>query len=93
MLSQTEKFNCYETLRKPEDILKETTYTQIVCQNANIEMENYEMSLTKEEFEEMNALRKAISQNPAYVHPEKQERFTELFVKSLSYVDSPIYDK
>jgi hypothetical protein len=56
-------------------------------------MENYEMSLTKEEFEEMNALRKAISQNPAYVHPEKQERFTELFVKSLSYVDSPIYDK
>ncbi len=51
------------------------------------------MSLSKEEFNEMDVLRKAISQNPAYVHPDKQERFTELFVKSLSYVDSPAYNK
>jgi hypothetical protein len=51
------------------------------------------MSLSKEEFEEMDALRKAISQNPAYVHPDRQERFTELFVKSLSYVNSPVSNK
>jgi hypothetical protein len=55
--------------------------------------ENYLMSLSKEEFNEMDVLRKAISQNPANVHPDKQERFTELFVKSLSYVDSPAYNK
>jgi len=30
-----------------------------------------------------NALRDAINTNPASVHPEKQERFTELFVRSL----------
>ena len=42
--------------------------------------------LNKEEWEELDALRKAINQNPASVHPEKQERFTELFVRSLSYV-------
>jgi hypothetical protein len=51
------------------------------------------MSLSKEEFEEMDVLRKAISQNPAYVHPDRQERFTELFVKSLSYVNSPATNK
>jgi hypothetical protein len=42
--------------------------------------------LSEEEFKEMDDLRKAISQNPSYVHPDKQERFTELFVRSLSYV-------
>jgi len=42
--------------------------------------------LTKEEWQELDALRKAINDNPASVHPEKQERFTELFVRSLSYV-------
>jgi hypothetical protein len=51
------------------------------------------MSLNQEEFKEMDDLRKAISDNPAYVHPEKQERFTELFVRSLSYVNSPTFDK
>ena len=39
--------------------------------------------LTDEEFDEMTALKNAINQNPASVHPEKQERFTELFVRSL----------
>jgi len=39
--------------------------------------------LTKEEWNELDALRKAINYSPASVHPEKQERFTELFVKSL----------
>lgn len=42
--------------------------------------------LTKEEVEELEALRKAINYSPASVHPDKQERFTYLFVKSLSYV-------
>ncbi len=45
-------------------------------------------TLTDEEYEELNALRKAIKDNLASVHPEKQERFTELFVRSLSYVGS-----
>ena len=40
-------------------------------------------AMTDEEFKEMDDLRRAISDNPAYVHPDKQERFTELFVKSL----------
>ena len=44
--------------------------------------------LTDEEYQELDALRKAINDNPASVHPEKQERFTELFVRSLSYVGS-----
>ena len=44
--------------------------------------------LTEDEWRELDALRKAINANPASVHPEKQERFTELFVRSLSYVGS-----
>jgi hypothetical protein len=59
----------------------------------NTRIKEFQMSLSKEEFEEMDILRKAISQNPAYVHPDKQERFTELFVKSLSYVESPASNK
>lgn len=42
--------------------------------------------LSDEEYQELDALRKAINDNPASVHPQKQERFTELFVRSLSYV-------
>ena len=42
--------------------------------------------LTEEEWQELDALRKAINDSPASVHPEKQERFTDLFVRSLSYV-------
>ena len=33
--------------------------------------------------DELNVLRLAINDNPASVHPGKQERFTELFVRSL----------
>ena len=40
-------------------------------------------NLTEEEWNELDALRVAINTNPASVHPEKQERFTELFVRSL----------
>jgi len=39
--------------------------------------------LTEDEWNELDALRIAINTNPASVHPEKQERFTELFVRSL----------
>ena len=42
--------------------------------------------LTKEEFDEMIALKNAIDYDISQVAPEKQERFTELFVRSLSYV-------
>jgi hypothetical protein len=38
--------------------------------------------MTDEEWNELDALRKAISYNLAAVHPAKQERFTELLVKS-----------
>lgn len=44
--------------------------------------------MTQEEWNELNALRKAINENPASVHPDKMELFTSLFVKSLSYVDN-----
>lgn len=39
--------------------------------------------LSAEEREEMLALKIAINEYPASVIPEKQERFTELFVRSL----------
>jgi hypothetical protein len=41
------------------------------------------MSLTNEEWDEMDILRQAINDYPAAVHPNKMERFTELFVRSL----------
>jgi hypothetical protein len=39
--------------------------------------------LTKEEWDELVALKNAINDNPATVHPEKMEKFTELMVRSL----------
>ena len=39
--------------------------------------------LTQEEWNELVALKNAINQNPASVHPEKMELFTELLVRSL----------
>lgn len=39
--------------------------------------------LTDYEFDEMIALKNAINHNPASVHPEKQEKFTEYLVRSL----------
>lgn len=39
--------------------------------------------LTKEEWNELNALREAINYDPHTVSPEKMEKFTELFVRSL----------
>lgn len=43
-----------------------------------------EKFMSVEEWYELNVLREAISYNPASVSSEKQERFTELLVKSLS---------
>jgi hypothetical protein len=40
-------------------------------------------TLTQEEWNELVALKNAINQNPASVHPEKMELFTELLVRSL----------
>lgn len=40
-------------------------------------------NLTKEEWNELIALKEAINNNPATVHPEKMEKFTELLVRSL----------
>jgi hypothetical protein len=39
--------------------------------------------LTHEEWNELNALRKAINYNPSQVCPKKMEEFTALFVRSL----------
>jgi hypothetical protein len=39
--------------------------------------------LTDEEWEELVVLKKAINENPASVHPSKQEKFSELMVRSL----------
>ena len=39
--------------------------------------------LTKAEWEELNALREAINYDPSTVAPEKMEKFTELFVRTL----------
>lgn len=48
--------------------------------------------LTTSEWEELQALREAISWNPASVHPEKMELFAELFSRSLiGKGDSPCY--
>ena len=39
--------------------------------------------LTDSEWNEFVALKNAINENPASVHPEKMELFTELLVRSL----------
>ena len=46
--------------------------------------------MTQDEWDELNMLRQAISFSPATVAPEKQERFTELLVKSWAYVDDRV---
>jgi hypothetical protein len=39
--------------------------------------------LTKEEWNELDALRKAINYDPHTVSPQKMEKFSELMVRSL----------
>ena len=41
------------------------------------------MDLNQEEWNELVALKDAINYNPASVHHNRMERFTELFVKTL----------
>jgi len=44
---------------------------------------NFQQSaLTDEEWKELVALKNQINQNPAAVHPEKMELFTQLLVRS-----------
>lgn len=51
------------------------------------------VDLTTSEWYEIQALRRAISENPAAVHPIKMERFSELFAKSLAGKgDRMVYD-
>jgi hypothetical protein len=42
------------------------------------------MDLNQEEWNELVALKDAINWNPASVHPEKMEKFTELLVRTLA---------
>ena len=46
--------------------------------------------LTKEEWNELNALRMAINYDPHTVSPEKMEKFTELMVRSLEGKGDPV---
>ena len=46
-------------------------------------MSSFTDMLSDSEKEELNALRNAINDHPWSVHPDKMERFTELFVKTL----------
>ena len=51
------------------------------------------VDLTAGEWQEVQALRRAISDNPAAVHPAEMERFSELFAKSLAGKgDRMVYD-
>lgn len=45
--------------------------------------------LTIEEWDELVALKNQINQNPAAVHPDKMELFTELLVRSLEGKSDP----
>jgi hypothetical protein len=49
--------------------------------------------LTNEEWGEMDAIRRAIKDNPASVHPEKMEKFTELLVRSWQLEDRVPFQK
>ena len=44
---------------------------------------NRKQDLSNAEWNELVALKDAINHNPASVHPEKMELFTELLVRSL----------
>jgi len=46
--------------------------------------------LTSEEWNELNALRKAINYNPHTVCHQKMEKFTELLVRSLQGKGDPV---
>jgi hypothetical protein len=45
--------------------------------------EFFSEEISDNEWHEMHAIKKAINDHPASVHPGKMERFTELFVQTL----------
>lgn len=63
---------------------EDLSYTTVVN---TLESSIVSEKITKEEWEEMDTLRRAISQLPSSVVPVKMERFTELFVRSLLGAD------
>ena len=50
-------------------------------------------TLTPEELDELNALRKAISEHPASVHSDRMERFADLMVRCLDTEGETSSDK
>lgn len=48
---------------------------------------NTDNKISKEEWDELAALKSVINMNPAAVHPDKMEKFTELFVKTLPRIN------
>ena len=50
-------------------------------------------TLTPEELNELNALRKAISEHPASVHSDRMERFADLMVRCLDAEGKESSDK
>jgi hypothetical protein len=58
-------------------------YANITIQTMTLQTKNSTEILTNEEWDELVALKNAINDNPASVHYEKMERFTELMVRSL----------
>ena len=48
---------------------------------------NNSQNLTDDEWNEMNALRKVMNQNPAALHPDKMEQFTEYLIRSMRGTD------
>lgn len=49
--------------------------------------------LTAEEWDELNALRKAINYDPHTVCHQKMEKFTELLVRSLHGKGDPVFSR
>lgn len=47
-------------------------------------------NLTEDEIYELNYLKNAINYDPASVHPEQMEKFTELMVRSLAGKGDPV---
>lgn len=54
----------------------------VVCNQPMTYSNSPNAQLTDEEWKELVALKAQINQNPAAVHPEKMELFTELLVRS-----------
>lgn len=49
--------------------------------------QNKDKNLTDDEWNEMNALRMVMNDNPAALHPDKMEQFTEYLIRSMRGTD------